>query len=111
MKRNAEALYPCAGSTRWLAVGFRQVVHRGGSGRRELTLTDFSGVPLIKILKNARLTPLRREEMGQSVIALCLNKAAVARVYSNCAKIVARWVGRYRREGRQGILVCSWRPH
>ena len=44
----------------------------------------------MNIHKNARLTPIRREEMALSVIEGRLSKAAVSRVYGVSAKIVAR---------------------
>ena len=44
------------------------------------------------IHKNARLTPLRREEMALSVIDGRLSKAEAARTYGVSAKIVARWM-------------------
>lgn len=62
------------------------------------------------IHKNARLTPLRREEMARSVIEGRLSKAGAARVYDVSAKIVARWVQRYRTEGRAGMADRSSRP-
>ena len=50
----------------------------------------------MNIHKNARLTPLRREEMALSVIEGSLSKAHAARIYGVSPKIVARWVERYR---------------
>ncbi len=64
----------------------------------------------MNIHKNARLTPLRREEMAISVISGGLTKAQAARVYGVCAKIVARWVERYKAEGRAGMEDRSSRP-
>lgn len=64
----------------------------------------------MNIHKNARLTPLRREEMALSVIEGHLSKAHAARTYSVSAKIVARWVERYRAEGRAGMVDRSSRP-
>ena len=61
--------------------------------------------PEMKIQKNARLTLLRREEVADSVIALRLTKTEAARDYGVLAKIVAQWVGRYRKEGRKGIVT------
>ncbi len=54
----------------------------------------------MNIHENARLTPLRREEMALSVIEGALSQAHAARVYSMSAKIVARWVERYKAEGQ-----------
>ncbi|RWK09253.1 leucine zipper domain-containing protein, partial [Mesorhizobium sp.] len=45
----------------------------------------------MNIHKNARLTPLRREEMALSVIEGAFSKAHAARVYGVSTKIVARW--------------------
>lgn len=63
----------------------------------------------MNIHKNARLTPLRREEMALSVIEGGFSKAH-ARIYGVSAKIVARWVGRYKAEGRAGMIDRSSRP-
>lgn len=64
----------------------------------------------MNIHKNARLTPLRREEMALSVIEGAFSKAHAARVYGVSAKIVARWVERYKSEGRAGMIDRSSRP-
>jgi transposase InsO family protein len=64
----------------------------------------------MNIHKNARLTPLRREEMALSVIECAFSKAHAARVYGVSAKIVARWVERYKSEGRSGMIDRSSRP-
>ena len=65
----------------------------------------------MNIHKNARLTPLRREEMALSVIEGGLSKAHAARMHGVSAKIVARWVERYRAEGRAGMFDRSSRPY
>ena len=64
----------------------------------------------MNIHKNARLTPLRREEMALSVIEGRFSKAAAARVYGVSAKIVARWVERFKAQGRAGMTDRSSRP-
>lgn len=64
----------------------------------------------MNIHKNARLTPLRREEMALSVIEGRLSKAQAARTYDVSAKIVARWVERFKAEGRAGMADRSSRP-
>lgn len=64
----------------------------------------------MNIHKNARLTPLRREEMALSVVAARLSKAGAARRYGVSAKIVARWVERFKAEGRAGMADRSSRP-
>ncbi|MDF1635837.1 helix-turn-helix domain-containing protein, partial [Mycoplana sp. MJR14] len=58
----------------------------------------------MNIHKNARLTPLRREEMALAVIGGYLSQAQAARVYGVSAKIVARWVERFKTGGRQAML-------
>lgn len=65
----------------------------------------------MNIHKNARLTPVRREEMAVAVIVGRLSKAEASRRYGVCAKIVSRWVERYRSEGRAGMVDRSSRPH
>src|SRR6186713_3231814 len=65
----------------------------------------------MNIHKNARLTPLRREEMVLSVLEGGLSKAHAARMHGVSAKIVARWVERYRVEGSAGMFDRSSRPH
>lgn len=64
----------------------------------------------MNIQKNARLTPLRREEMARDVVEGRLSKADAARAYGVTAKVVARWVERFRIEGSAGMLDHSSRP-
>jgi len=64
----------------------------------------------MNIHKNARLTPLRREEMALSVVEGRLSKADAARTYAVSAKIVARWVERFKAEGHAGMADRSSRP-
>ncbi len=65
----------------------------------------------MNIHKNARLTPLRREEMAQSVIAGTLSQAQATVRYAVTAKIVKRWVERYQAEGHAGMVDRPSRPH
>jgi len=65
----------------------------------------------MNIHKNARLTPCRREEMALCVISGRLSKAQAGRAYGVSAKIVARWVERYKAEGCAGMVDRSSRPH
>lgn len=60
----------------------------------------------MNIHKNARLTPLRREETALSVIEGSLSKAHGARIYGVSPKIVARWVERYKTEGSKGMSTA-----
>ena len=64
----------------------------------------------MNIHKNARLTPLRREEMARDVVEGRLSKADAARTYGVTGKVVARWVERFRAEGRAGMADRSSRP-
>jgi transposase InsO family protein len=49
--------------------------------------------------------------MAMSVIECAFSKAHAARVYGVSAKIVARWVERYKAEGRAGMADRSSRPN
>ena len=49
----------------------------------------------MKIQKRARLTPLRLEEMAQSVIELRLTTAEAVRIDGVCSNFVVGWVRRY----------------
>lgn len=64
----------------------------------------------MNIHKNARLTPLRREEMAVAVIEGRLSKAEAARRYGVCVRSVSRWVERFRVEGSVGMVDRSSRP-
>jgi transposase InsO family protein len=64
----------------------------------------------MNIHENARLTPVRREEMAVAVLSGSLSKAEAARQFGICAKIVTRWTNRFRAEGRAGMLDRSSRP-
>jgi len=64
----------------------------------------------MNIHKNARLTPLRREEMALSVIEGRLTRLEASRVYGVTVRIVSRWEARYRSAGRAGMLDRSSRP-
>ncbi|WP_432420010.1 leucine zipper domain-containing protein [Martelella mediterranea] len=61
------------------------------------------------IHKNARLTPLRREEMAVAVLSGALTKAQAALVYTVSHKIVSRWVERFRKGGRAAMADQSSR--
>jgi transposase len=64
----------------------------------------------MNIHKNARLTPLRREEMALAVIEGRLCQAQAALQFAVTAKVVKRWVTRYQAEGRVGMADRSSRP-
>ena len=64
----------------------------------------------MNIHKNARLTPLRREEMALAVVAGALSQAQAALKFGVTSKVVKRWVERYEAEGRAGMSDRSSRP-
>ncbi|TAY77378.1 IS481 family transposase, partial [Rhizobium ruizarguesonis] len=64
----------------------------------------------MNIHKNARLTPLRREEMALAVAKGQVSKAQAARLYGVSSKSVSRWVERFRAQGRAGMADRSSRP-
>lgn len=63
----------------------------------------------MNIHKNARLTPLRREDMARAVLD-GLPVAQAACRYGVCPKIVRRWTDRFRAEGQDGMADRSSRP-
>ncbi len=60
--------------------------------------------------KNARLMPIRREEMSRDVISGRLTKSAAARAYGVCHKTASRWADRFTRFGPAGMADKSSRP-
>jgi transposase InsO family protein len=64
----------------------------------------------MNIHKNARLTPLRREEMAFAVTSGRLSQTQAARIYGVSARIVSRWVERFKVAGRDGMADRSSRP-
>ena len=64
----------------------------------------------MKIHKNARLTPLRREEMARSVLAGEMNRREAARSFGVTANTVSKWVGRFQDLGPAGCADRSSRP-
>jgi transposase InsO family protein len=60
--------------------------------------------------KNARLTPRGREEMVRAVVDGGLTAAECARRYNTTPKTVAKWVGRFREQGVDGLRDRSSRP-
>jgi transposase len=64
----------------------------------------------MNIHSNARLTPVRREEMARAVLSGRLSQAQSAREFAVARKIVARWTARFEAEGRAGFQDRSSRP-
>lgn len=61
--------------------------------------------------QNARLTPAGREELVRRVLEEGHPMRVVGRQMGVSRRTVWKWVGRYRREGRAGLLDRSSRPH
>jgi len=61
--------------------------------------------------QNARLTPAGREELVRRVLEDCLPMKVVGRQMGVSRRTVWKWVSRYRREGRAGLMDRSSRPH
>ena len=64
----------------------------------------------MKMRKNARLTPLRREEMARRVLAGEMSRPEAARSFGVAPKTVSKWVGRFRDFGPAGMPDRSSRP-
>ena len=64
----------------------------------------------MNIHKNARLTPLRREEMALAVMEGALSQAQAALKFAVTSKVVRRWVKRYEADGHAGMSDRSSRP-
>ena len=60
--------------------------------------------------KNARLTPILREELAKKVLALGLTLNSAAAEFKVSPKTAAKWVRRYRQQGREGMRDRSSRP-
>ena len=63
------------------------------------------------IHKNARLTPILREELAQTVLQQAVTLKAAAAAFNVSARTAAKWVRRYQHEGRAGMGDRSSRPH
>ena len=64
----------------------------------------------MNIHQNARLTPVRREEMARAVLSGLVSKAQAAREFGVSAKVVSRWTARFQASGRSGVQDRSSRP-
>lgn len=65
----------------------------------------------MNVHKNARLTPLGREQMARAVVDQGLSQAQAARRFNTTTKTVAKWVRRFRDNGLDGLRDRSSRPH
>lgn len=65
----------------------------------------------MNIHKNARLTPVRREEMARLVTSGSLSKAQAAHQFGVSVKTVSGWVRRYAAGGATAMADRSSRPH
>ena len=64
----------------------------------------------MKMCKNVRLTPLRREEMARGVLAGEMSRPEAARSFGVAPKTVSKWVGHFRDFGPAGMPDRSSRP-
>jgi transposase InsO family protein len=64
----------------------------------------------MNVHKNARLTPKGREDLVGAVVDGRLTQAAAARQFNTTPKTVAKWLGRFRTEGIDGLRDRSCRP-
>lgn len=60
--------------------------------------------------QNARLTPILREELAKKVLSRALTLDSAAAEFKVSAKTAAKWVRRYRQQGRAGMRDRSSRP-
>ena len=60
---------------------------------------------------HARLTVLRREELAKSVIERRLSLKQAANEFKLSRQSAAKWVARYRQQGRAGLQDRTSRPH
>ena len=65
----------------------------------------------MNIHKNARLTPIRREEMCRLIVECGLSKTKAASQFGVSIKTVSRWVKRFVLHGADGMNDRSSRPH
>lgn len=65
----------------------------------------------MRIHKNARLTPILREELARRVIHDLLPLSTAAAEFNVSSKTAAKWVCRFRQDGYHGLLDRSSRPH
>lgn len=63
------------------------------------------------IHKNARLTPVLRQELARKVLYEGIRLNTVAAAFNVSAKTASKWVRRFRQGGSAGLLDRSSRPH
>jgi transposase InsO family protein len=63
------------------------------------------------IHKNARLTPLLREELAQKVLSAGATLKSAAAEFKVSTRTAAKWTARYQTQGPAGLLDRSSRPH
>ena len=64
----------------------------------------------MKMRKNARSAPLRREEMARSVLAGQVSRAEAAASFGVAPKTASKWAGRFQALGPAGWVDRSSRP-
>lgn len=65
----------------------------------------------MRIHKNARLTPVLREELARKVLYQAIALSTAAAAFNVSRKTAAKWVGRFKHDGCTGVLDRSSRPH
>ncbi len=65
----------------------------------------------MNIHKNARLTPILREELARRVIYGLIPMSTAAAEFNVSATTAAKWVRRSRQDGTQGLIDRTSRPH
>jgi transposase len=65
----------------------------------------------MRIHKNARLTPILREELVYRVANDLIPLSTAAAEFNVSSKTAAKWVRRFRQNGSKGLLDRSSRPH
>ena len=92
----------------------RTRVRGPGSGRLALSCREPCPRPSrgnrMKMCKNARSAPLRREEMARSALAGEMNRREAATSFGVTAKTVPKWAGHFRDIGPAGRADRSTRP-
>ena len=86
-----------------LVWAWRRLSIQDGSGRLSFDINGSQRASSMKILNNAQLAEVHREQTAPMVIALRLTTGEAARVVGVCNKIGARWAKRF---GESLATVC-----
>ena len=61
----------------------------------------------MQIHKNARLTPVLREELARKVLYGGTTLSGVARAYNVSVRTAAKWIRRFQHDGSAGLLAIA----